>query len=182
MGWMILHLHHRGDSGRNIDRAMRITAVGICMPSARRQVASPDAKEHAYPIQFARQNPMAIISPNTPQRRARSSGLASSEMYIGIVGLRIPSATPATKRPTIINGTPFAAAWNAEPTIVKNVETRRVFRRPSFSRRRPLIRHPIAFPADPMDTIAPVRDVTFLTVDLRSDKAQLRGENLPPGP
>lgn len=76
----ILHLRQRGDSGRDIDRTMRSTAVGICMPSARRQVTSPEAKEHAYPIQFARQNPMAIMRPNIPQRRARSSGLASSDM------------------------------------------------------------------------------------------------------
>jgi len=80
---------------------------------------------------------------------------------MGIVGFRIPKARPATKRPTTMRGTPLAAAWKTAPTMVKNVETSRVFLRPSFSRRRPLQRQPIALPADPSETIAPVKDDTL---------------------
>jgi hypothetical protein len=67
---------------------------------------------------------------------------------MGIVGLRIPKAMPATQRPTIMSGTPFATVWNTEPTMVKKVERRSVLRRPSFSRRRPLERLPSTFYAD----------------------------------
>jgi hypothetical protein len=78
-----------------------------------------------------------------------------------MVGFKIPSAIPATQRPTIMRATPLEAVWNTDPTIVKKVEMRSVFLRPSFSRRNPLKRLPMAFPADPMETMAPWRLLTL---------------------
>ncbi len=62
------------------ESAMRRIARGHCIARARRQVTSPEANEHAYPIQFARQKPIATSRPKMPTRRALSDGLASSEM------------------------------------------------------------------------------------------------------
>lgn len=78
-----------------------------------------------------------------------------------MVGFRIPKAKPATKRPTIMRATPLAAVWKTLPTMVKKVESRSVFRRPNFSSRNPFVRQPIALPAEPIETMAPVRLETF---------------------
>jgi hypothetical protein len=76
----------------------------------------------------------------------------------------MPSAMPATQRPTIIRATPFEAAWKTDPTIVKNVDTKRVFRRPSFSRSSLFERLLIAFLVEPMEIMALMRLLTFLVL------------------
>jgi hypothetical protein len=89
-------------------------------------------KEQPYPSHWAIKKPQLRNHCSRPESVPLHLGMDSSDAYIGMVLVRMPTAMPPMKRPTISMTMVAAPHCKAEPSTDTRAPMRTVFLRPSL--------------------------------------------------